>query len=64
QAQVINMDGEPIGGLYGAGNCIAAPSAATYWGGGGTIGPAVVFGSIAGRSAAAQSSRSLNRTSG
>ena len=51
-ARVLRPDGSPIPGLYAAGNAAAAPSAAGYWGAGGTIGPALVFGYLAGQHAA------------
>lgn len=48
---VLRPDGSTIHGLFGAGNCVASPAGQGYWGAGGTIGPALVFGYIAGNSA-------------
>jgi len=49
-ARVLDFDGAPIPGLYGAGNAIAAPFGLAYPGGGGTLAPAVTFGYVAGQS--------------
>lgn len=56
-ARVLKGDGEAIPGLFGAGNCIASPVGQGYWGAGGTIGPALTFGYVAGRNAARESVR-------
>jgi succinate dehydrogenase/fumarate reductase flavoprotein subunit len=46
------VDGEPIPGLYAAGNTAASPFGLAYPGAGGTLGPALVFGVRAGEAAA------------
>ncbi len=51
-AQVLDLDGEVIEGLYAAGNVMASAMGMTYGGAGGTLGPAMVFGFLAGRHAA------------
>jgi succinate dehydrogenase/fumarate reductase flavoprotein subunit len=51
-AQVIDVDGQPISGLYAAGNAMASVMGMTYGGAGGTLGPALVFGFLGGRHAA------------
>ncbi|MGY1810823.1 FAD-dependent oxidoreductase [Blastococcus sp. SYSU D00669] len=53
-AQVLDVDGNPIEGLYAAGNVMASVLGMTYGGAGGTLGPAMVFGHLAGRHAAAR----------
>jgi succinate dehydrogenase/fumarate reductase flavoprotein subunit len=50
-ARVLDLDGQPIRGLYAAGNVMASPFGMTYGGAGGTLGPAMVFGWLAGRHA-------------
>jgi len=44
----IDVAGEPITGLYAAGNAMGSPFGMTYGGAGGTLGPAMVFGYLAG----------------
>jgi 3-oxosteroid 1-dehydrogenase len=53
-ARVLDTDGQPIAGLYAAGNTTASVMGRTYPGPGSTIAPAVVFGYRAGRHAAAR----------
>ncbi len=53
--QVVDARGRPIRGMYAAGNAAASPSGQAYWGAGGTLGPALTFGWLAGQHAAAQS---------
>jgi succinate dehydrogenase/fumarate reductase flavoprotein subunit len=48
-AQVLDWDGNPIPGLYAAGNAMAAVLGEGYGGAGGTLGPGMTFGYIAGR---------------
>ncbi|RVX68386.1 hypothetical protein B0A52_07386 [Exophiala mesophila] len=55
RAQVINVRGNPIRGLYAAGNVSAGFTGMAYPGGGGSVGPALIFGYIAGRNAAKNS---------
>jgi 3-oxosteroid 1-dehydrogenase len=52
KAQVLRVDGNPVDGLYAAGNVIAGVTGAGYPGAGSTIGAAMTFGFIAGQHAA------------
>jgi 3-oxosteroid 1-dehydrogenase len=53
QGRVLDTRLAVIPGLYAAGNVAAAPTAMAYGGAGGTLGPILVFGRLAGLSAAA-----------
>jgi 3-oxosteroid 1-dehydrogenase len=57
RAEVLNVRGGVIAGLYAAGNAMAGVTGMAYPGAGGTIGPALVFGHIAGRAAAQRTNR-------
>ena len=59
RAQIVGADDEPIGGLYGAGNCIGSPAGQAYWSGGATLGLALTFGAIAGRNASSEPIKSI-----
>jgi 3-oxosteroid 1-dehydrogenase len=54
---VLRADGSVIDGLYAAGNTTASVMGRTYPGPGATIGPAMTFGYIGGRHAAARAPR-------
>lgn len=50
--RVLHVNGEPIPGLFAAGNAMAGATGRAYGGAGGTLGPAMVFGYRAGYAAA------------
>lgn len=54
-ARVLDVDGAVIEGLYAAGNVMASALGMTYGGHGGTLGPALTFGWLAGADAARRS---------
>ena len=53
EARVIGCDERPIAGLFAAGETVGSLHGERYIGGGGSFGPCLVFGRIAGRNAAA-----------
>ena len=55
-AEVIDVHGFPIPGLYAAGNVMANPAGPAYFGGGCSIGTGIVWGFLAGERAAAVAS--------
>lgn len=56
EAQVVDVWGHPILGLYATGNVTASVMGAGYAGGGATLGPTMTFGYVAGINAARESS--------
>ena len=56
-AQVLDPRGRVIPGLYAAGNAMAGATGMVYGGAGGTLGPGMTFGYIAGQSAGSESAR-------
>ncbi|NLB83875.1 MAG: FAD-binding protein [Synergistaceae bacterium] len=56
KARMLDTENKPIPGLYGAGNCIAAPMP-SYVSGGATIGNALTFGYVAGMNAVKEPER-------
>ena len=58
-ARALDADGQPIPGLYAAGNDMASIMGGNYPGAGITLGPALTFGYIAGRHLAAAAPRDI-----
>ncbi|MGK3709811.1 FAD-dependent oxidoreductase [Arthrobacter sp. IK3] len=54
EARVLDVDGQPIEGLYAAGNTTESPYAAGYPGAGATLGPLMTMAYLAGRRLAGQ----------
>lgn len=52
--RVLHVSGQPIKGLYGAGNCVASLAGQAYWSAGGTLGPGVTNGFTAGENASSE----------
>jgi 3-oxosteroid 1-dehydrogenase len=52
--QVIHISGQPIPGLYAAGNCVSSIAGQAYWSAGGTIGPGLTGGFTAGENAVSE----------
>jgi 3-oxosteroid 1-dehydrogenase len=56
--RVLHVNGEPIPGLFAAGNAMGGVTGRAYGGAGGTLGPAMVFGYRSGHAAAGRSAGS------
>lgn len=54
EGRVLDLDDNPLPGLYAAGNVMGSPFGMTYGGPGGTLAPAMVFGFLSARHAAAR----------
>jgi succinate dehydrogenase/fumarate reductase flavoprotein subunit len=52
RAQLLDARGDPVPGLFGAGNCVQSAANHCYWSSGCTISHAVTFGFVGGRGAA------------
>lgn len=57
--RVLHVNGRPIPGLYGAGNCVASLAGQAYWSAGGTLGPAITGGFTAGENALSEPVKEL-----
>ncbi|MGI9293396.1 MAG: FAD-binding protein [Pseudomonadales bacterium] len=64
QARVQNSSGKTIQGLYAIGNCSASVMGTTYPASGATLGPAMVFGYVAGAAAAQEEEHKANASVG
>jgi succinate dehydrogenase/fumarate reductase flavoprotein subunit len=62
RARVLDLEGQPIPGLYGAGNCVASPAGQAYWSAGTTLGLCLTFGYLAGRGVSTEPARDLAET--
>ena len=58
--RVLDHDGVVIPGLYAAGNAMGCPTGGIYAGAGGTLGPALTYGYLAGRHAAGANEKDAN----